>query len=129
MSTNGDVPHALFIATLPSLRPPAHLGAPLAAAAARATSRLTIMLLSPHFAGGAPVGTRAPGAAPAGVPHARAWDAVQRLLASAYVRASGAAHARGRVLLDVDVLLRAPADGAALDEAGVDCVFGVKGGR
>ena len=130
-----EVPHAVLLTTVRALHlraPPSFLAAPIAAAARAATDSLRVVVLSPLFNLPAPTSepthasTSAPASAPVtvtaplddedcddaapGLSRTAHWDAVQRLLTFAYVQATAAAQERGRVLLDVDVLLRGTAE-------------------
>jgi pantetheine-phosphate adenylyltransferase len=125
-----DAKYVLFVASLPNLHAYHHLGSPISTATERALERIAIVLVSPLFNGGQPLSKRRPGAGPLGLPHAPNWVAVQRLLTFAYVQASAAAHAKGRILLDVDVLLRGTDEG--IDQGlthGIDSVYGIEGGN
>jgi hypothetical protein len=120
----------LLVAALHDLSSYEHLGAPITAATERASERIAIVLVSSLFNGGKPLSRRAPGAGSLDLPHAPHWCAVQRLLTFAYVHASAAAHARDRILLDMDVLLHGTDE--ALDQrllGTFDDTYGIEGGN
>lgn len=96
----------LFIASLPDLRVPVHLGPAITDSTQLARKQIAIVLVSPWFNGGQPLSRRKPGAVPSGLSHAGNWGAIQKILTFAYVQATAAAHARDQILLDVDVILQ-----------------------
>lgn len=111
----------IVLASLPTITSYAHLEPVVRAAAQQARKKLAIVFVSAAFDGTSLLHSRAtvPGglddyavgpdeSGPDGSPQGggATWSPVQRLLTFAYVCASGAAHARGRLLLDIDVLLR-----------------------
>jgi hypothetical protein len=103
--TSEPVKHVLFITTIPDLQTPHYLGEHIAHVTERALERVVIVLVSPLFNGGLPLSKRSPGTTTLGVSHAGSWTAVQRILTYVYVKSSAAAQAKGRILLDIDVLL------------------------
>ena len=115
-----EVRHTVLLTTVHNLHDtPNYLASPVSTAARKTTESLQIVILSPFFNPPAPPSPTAPGSdAPTGTPAADApgisrtacWDDVQRLLTFAYVQATAAAQERGRVLLDIDVLLRGTAE-------------------
>lgn len=96
----------LFIASLPDLRVPVHLGPAIAESTQLAHRHIAIVLVSHWFNGSQPLSRRKPGAVPSGLSHAGNWETVQKILTFAYVQATAAAHAEGHILLDVDVILQ-----------------------
>jgi pantetheine-phosphate adenylyltransferase len=101
-----QVQNVLFIASLPDLRVPVHLGPAIAESTQLAHQQIAIVLVSPWFNGSQPLSRRKPGAVPSGLSHAGNWEIVQKILTFAYVQATAAAHAEGHILLDVDVVLQ-----------------------
>jgi pantetheine-phosphate adenylyltransferase len=104
----------------------AHLSPAIRVAAAHSRVRLCVILVSKQFDGSIPP----PGARtePA-ISHAGRWDDVQRLLTFTYVQATAIAHEKGRVLLEVDVLLRGT-DAPMLEDLGsFDVLFRIQGGE
>ncbi|KAH7908881.1 hypothetical protein BJ138DRAFT_1156633 [Hygrophoropsis aurantiaca] len=90
---------AILLATLDNLETPHHLTALIASAAAATSQRLIIVLFSKLFN---PPG----GKDQAGISRTAAWDEVQRLLTFVYVQATKVAQDMGKILMDVDVLLK-----------------------
>ncbi|KAI0929203.1 hypothetical protein AcW2_004972 [Taiwanofungus camphoratus] len=97
-------------------RPPSFLATAISTATRKTTENLRIILFSPLFA---PVPSSAQtrpcerDASPekaAGISHTERWDDVQRLLTYVYVQATKIAQEMGRVLMDIDVLLKGPED-------------------
>lgn len=97
-------------------RPPSFLATAISTATRKTTENLRIILFSPLFA---PVPSSAQtrpcerDASPekaAGISHTERWDDVQRLLTYVYVQATKVAQEMGRVLMDIDVLLKGPED-------------------
>ncbi|KAI0636704.1 Nucleotidylyl transferase [Trametes polyzona] len=82
---------------------PSFLAAPVATAARTSTYSVRIVILSDDFAD-EPRPSREPFSRTA---H---WDDVQRLLTFVYVQATKVAQDMGKILLNIDVLLRAPGD-------------------
>jgi pantetheine-phosphate adenylyltransferase len=97
MTTNN---RAVLFARLNDIdRPPHRLAAPIAAAATSTVQQLRIVLISPIFdpenieCHSAAIGTKR-------------WDVVQSTLTYVYVQATKVAQETGRILMDVDVLLK-----------------------
>ena len=122
----GDVPHSVLLTTVHSLDDSPHfLASAVSIAAAKTTTALRIVVVSPLFNPPAPAPSPPANAAPAadsgltlgdaravapGISRTAHWDAVQRLLTFVYVQATKVAQDADRVLLDVDVLLRGTAE-------------------
>ncbi|KAF4608591.1 hypothetical protein EYR40_000936 [Pleurotus pulmonarius] len=94
MSTPPLYTNSLLFARLPSLSTPHFLSTLISDAAASTKERLLIILFSPLFKDGA-------------ISHTESWDAVQCILTFVYVQATKIAQDADRVLMDVDVLLKA----------------------
>jgi pantetheine-phosphate adenylyltransferase len=94
-----EVDSALLVLRVDGLETGAYTSlGPLIAHAARPTrKRVLILLLSPLFD---------PEEAKGGINRIAKWHEVQRLLTFVYVEATRVAQAQGRVLIDIDVLLR-----------------------
>lgn len=132
------VKSAVLLAPLDTLDPPRHLERAIAAAAGATLEHLVIVFVSPLFNGSntdAPSGSgaaylarREDDKARAGIAHAANWHAVQRLLTFAYVAATRTTQAHGRVLQDVDVLLRGVDEGLPGDLRG-EVVYLIEGGE
>lgn len=134
--------NAILFATINALDTPPYALGPVIANAARAThKRLIIVLLSRLFNTGKRARSRSPAARRKSSSSADAieadsvlwrvdsWDDVQRLLTYVYVQATKVAQDMGKVLLDVDVLLRGFDEDLSEDLArGIDVVFRVQGG-
>ncbi|KIM65345.1 hypothetical protein SCLCIDRAFT_1212514 [Scleroderma citrinum Foug A] len=88
---------SLFIATLDSLDTPHYLSPAIGHAAAATTDSLVVILLSPLFDLQVPVPP---------ISRTERWDDIQRILAHVYVQATKVAQDNGRILMDVNVLLR-----------------------
>ncbi|KAG6335852.1 hypothetical protein ID866_3242 [Astraeus odoratus] len=99
---------SLFVATLDSLALPHHLGPPIASAAARTTETLIIVLCSPLFELRPAEWSQDRSRPSVIAPFSRTerWDDVQRLLTYVYVQAARVAQDKGRVLMDISVLLK-----------------------
>ncbi|KZT09636.1 Nucleotidylyl transferase [Laetiporus sulphureus 93-53] len=106
------VRRAALLATLHDLsQPPAFLAGAISTAARQTTANLRIILFSPSFNEATPTSD-----APRGgidlrsdrneYSHAGHWHEVQRLLTFVYVQATKVAQDMGKVLMDIDVLLR-----------------------
>ncbi|KAH9930728.1 Nucleotidylyl transferase [Fomitopsis serialis] len=108
------VRRAALVARVYDLRqPPTFLSAPISAVARHTTDNLRIILFSPLFdqENDFPTSGREADAeeqAKHKFPPSGHWDDVQRLLTYVYVQATRVAQEMNRVLLDVDVLLKAP---------------------
>ncbi|KAF7440633.1 hypothetical protein PC9H_000979 [Pleurotus ostreatus] len=94
MSTPPLYTNSLLFARLPNLSTPHFLSTLISDAAASTKERLLIILFSPLFKNGA-------------ISHTESWDAVQCILTFVYVQATKIAQDADRVLMDVDVLLKA----------------------
>lgn len=115
MSVNEDVRRTLLLTTLHDVNEaPTFLAAPVAEAARRTTESLQILIISSAF--DSPTSNERGNGEPSGVSRTASWDAVQRLLTFAYVQATSIAQELGRVLLDIDVLLKGAADLLTLPE-------------
>ncbi|KAF8635535.1 hypothetical protein AX17_003918 [Amanita inopinata Kibby_2008] len=134
------VDNALLFASLSSLSTPLFLSPVITTAATVTRSRLVIVLFSRFF--NSRLDAAAPTAAisssptqhriimPAsqGISHTERWDDVQRLLTFVYVQAVKTAQSMGKVLMDVDVLLRGlDEDVPAELSTGMDIIFRVAG--
>ncbi|KAH9857167.1 Nucleotidylyl transferase [Lenzites betulinus] len=106
------VQHTLLLTTIHNLHdPPAFLARPVATAARTAGAGLRILILSPFFR--LPTDSdAAEGNGDPAIARTAHWDDVQRLLTFVYVQATKVAQDMGNILLDIDVLLRAPTDDA-----------------
>ncbi|KAF9021186.1 Nucleotidylyl transferase [Hymenopellis radicata] len=101
---------ALLLATVPTLSSPHFLAPAIIAAATEAQNRLVIVLFSRLFNDR---GSR--------------WDDVHDLLSFVYVQATKVAQDLGKILLNVDVVLRGMHASVPEIEDGVDKVFRVRG--
>lgn len=91
---------AVLLASLDNIDEPPHfLSSPIAAAAAKTVQQLRIVIYSPLF------DTENP-ERPAAAIGTRRWDAVQSTLTYLYVQAMKVAQEMGKILMDVDVLLK-----------------------
>ena len=95
-----EVQKAILIARVNNIdRPPYSLSSPIAVAASKTVQQLRIVLISPSFnkenadQPGSAIGTKR-------------WDAVQSILTYVYVQAMKVAQEMGKILMDVDVLLK-----------------------
>ncbi|KAI0372933.1 Nucleotidylyl transferase [Pilatotrama ljubarskyi] len=115
-----DVRHTLLLTTVHDLHDtPNFLASSVSTAARKTTERLRIVILSPFFnpplrhshgqSTGAATATAGDAAVP-GISRTQYWDDVQRLLTFVYVQATKVAQDMGKILLDIDVLLRGTAD-------------------
>ncbi|PFH51752.1 hypothetical protein AMATHDRAFT_141860 [Amanita thiersii Skay4041] len=122
------VNNALLLATLSNLTIPQFLAPVITSATAATRSRLVIVLFSRFFNNrhGAMNADIPPGSP--GVSHIGKWDDIQRLLTFVYVQAVKTAQEMGKVLMDIDILLRG-LDVDVPSELGddVDIVFRVAG--
>ncbi len=129
------VDRALLLASLSSLiNAPQYLSPAIISTATATRDRLAIVLFSRFF-------NRGPGQdddtdnrvdlpASRGISHTERWDDIQRLLTFVYVQAYKTAQEMGKVLLDIDVLLRGLDENVPEDIAdGIDVVFRVAGGE
>ncbi|KAI0819552.1 Nucleotidylyl transferase [Trametes gibbosa] len=110
-----NVQHTLLLTTIHNLHdPPAFLAHPVSIAARTSTAGLRILILSPFFRAPphADGDDAADGLADPALSRTAHWDDVQRLLTFVYVQATKVAQDMGNILLDIDVLLRDPADDA-----------------
>ncbi|KAH9945877.1 Nucleotidylyl transferase [Epithele typhae] len=100
-----DVQHSVLITTIHGLHEaPNFLATAVSTAARHTTESLQIVIISSLF--NPPAGTHnAPG-----ISRIAHWDDVQRLLTFVYVQATKVAQDVGRILLNVDVLLRGTAE-------------------
>ncbi|KAI0707628.1 Nucleotidylyl transferase [Earliella scabrosa] len=127
-----DVRHTVLLTTVHNLHDtPNYLASPVSTAARKTTETLRIVILSPFFnppalpdsATSLPKpSTSGPDAAQqrftladtdanaSGISRTAYWDDVQRLLTFVYVQATKVAQDMGRLLLDIDVLLRGTVD-------------------
>ncbi|KAF8163604.1 hypothetical protein B0H34DRAFT_787823 [Crassisporium funariophilum] len=137
------VDRALLLATLPSLSTPHFLTQVITWATIHTRHRLVIVLFSRHFniAHHRPGPTHPHGQGLGqglslhptfpeiqGLSHTKSWDAVQRILTFAYVQATKAAWEGGKVLMEVDVLLKGlNEDLDAHLGTGMDIVFRISG--
>lgn len=104
MNANPDhtdqVHKAVLLASLHDIDAPPHfLSSPIAAAAAKTSQQLRIVLYSHLFNTDNPQ-------RPSAAVGTRRWDAVQSTLTYVYVQAMKVAQEMGRILMDVDVLLK-----------------------
>lgn len=128
------VDRALLLVSLSSLTSPQYLSSAIISTATATRDRLVIVLFSRFFNRGpgqdADVDSRADLPASRGISHTERWDDVQRLLTTVYVQAYKTAQEMGKVLLDIDVLLRGLDETIPEDLAdGIDVVFRVAGGE
>lgn len=117
MSTPPLYTNSLLFARLPNLSTPHFLSTLISDAAASTKERLLIILFSPLFKDGA-------------ISHTESWDAVQCILTFVYVQATKIAQDADRVLMDVDVLLKASDEEIGEDVlAEMEAVYLVQGGQ
>ncbi|TFK42306.1 hypothetical protein BDQ12DRAFT_675982 [Crucibulum laeve] len=102
-----SVDRALLLATLPTLSTPHFLAPVITFAATHTRQRLVIVLFSRFFNTRRSSATLDPSyASTLSISHTESWGTVQRLLTFVYVQATKIAQDLGRVLMDVDVLLK-----------------------
>lgn len=123
-----DVRHTVLLTTIHNVHDtPNFLASSVSTAARKTTEVLQIVILSPFFN---PPASSSPGARPdidgftgtsarsedlpdlqaPGISRTAHWDDVQRLLTFVYVQATKVAQDMGKILLDVNVLLKGTAD-------------------
>ncbi|PPR01091.1 hypothetical protein CVT26_015997 [Gymnopilus dilepis] len=123
-SSTEIVSTAILFATLPNLSVPHFLAPVIASATTHTRSRLIIVLFSRHFnvqyprrpsvgGSGASLTVKNNCLAPSltfaeiqSLSRTESWDAVQRILTFTYVQATKVAYDMGKVLMEVDVLLK-----------------------
>lgn len=112
-STNTPQPsrHSVVLATLSDNSITKQLVDYVNAAARETVDRVTIVILSERFA-------RSESAS-----HKPSWSEVQDLLTSLYILASKEAQALDKVLLDIEVLLKAPQERQPNDLADADTLY------
>ncbi|KAF9014089.1 Nucleotidylyl transferase [Cyathus striatus] len=117
---------ALLLASLPNLSAPHFLTPIITHAAVHTRSRLVIILFSRFFS--VPRSASLAPSTPAEISHTEWWDNVQRLLTFVYVTTTRVAQEHGKILMDVDVLLKGLNED--LDDrlgVGMDLVYRVSG--
>lgn len=124
------VDRALLLATIPNLSTPQFLAPAIIHAASTTRKRLVIVLFSRFFNKEAPYSHLDQGyLASQAVSHTETWKLVQEILSYVYVQSTRVAQDLGKVLMDIDVLLKGTNED--VDESigtGVDIVFRVGGG-
>lgn len=124
---------ALLLGTLPNLGVPHFLTPVIITAVTAARHRLVIVLFSRHFNSHIGSDTNSKNASidpEQDLSHTRRWDDVQRLLTFVYVQATKIAQDRGKLLMEIDVLLKGMDDGLPSNiGVGKDLVFRVDGGE
>lgn len=90
---HNDIDKAILALNIDNLEDLTVLSSPIATVAKRARSRLLIVLYHPLFEGGSGTNT---------------WDVIQRLLGHAYLQATAVSHEMNKILMNIEVLLRAP---------------------
>lgn len=125
------VDRALLLATLPRLSTPQFLAPIISHATSTTRKRLVIILFSRFFNKEALHSHLDQGyLASQAISHAGKWRAVQEILTYVYVQATKVAQDLGKVLMEVDVLLKGVNED--MDEnlgAGIEMVFRVSGGE
>ena len=96
---------AILLATLHDLQVPHFLAPLISSAAENAQKGLRIVLVSFLFNEGPLVPNSHEGSS-TGVSHTEKWSEVQRILTFVYVRAAKISQAMGKVLMEIDVLLK-----------------------
>jgi len=91
---------AVLFATLDNLSVPQHLAGVISSVTQWTQERLVIVLASPLFDEPKPGHNSNP------IPHSENWKEVQGLLTFVYVQATNVAQQQGKVLMEVDVLLK-----------------------
>ncbi|RPD66404.1 Nucleotidylyl transferase [Lentinus tigrinus ALCF2SS1-7] len=109
----GDVRRTVLLTTVHNIHDtPNFLASPVSTAARKTTEALGIVILSPFFNppaepdGSATTAEERPNANAPGISRTAYWDDLQRLLTFVYVQATKVAQDMGKILLDVDVLLK-----------------------
>ncbi len=131
LSTSPElVDRALLLATLPRLSTPQFLAPAITHAVSTTRKRLVIVLFSRFFNKETPYSHLDQGyLASQAVSHTETWKLVQEILSYVYVQSTKVAQDLGRVLMDIDVLLKGMNDD--VDETigiEMDMVFRVSGG-
>ncbi|KAJ3576659.1 hypothetical protein NP233_g301 [Leucocoprinus birnbaumii] len=128
-TSSESVDRALLLATLPRLSTPQFLAPIIVHAATTARKRLVIVLFSRFFNTGTPHSNLDQGyLASQAISHTGRWKAVQEILTYVYVQATMVAQNMGKVLMDVDVLLKGMNED--VDESlskGMEILFRVSG--
>ena len=130
MSSTAPGPNSLessiLVATLQSLEAPHFLSPVISSATTATDSRLLIVLLSHLFDEHNPD----PSGESSGISHTEKWDQVQSLLTSLYVQATKVAQDMGKVLLQVDIVLKGIDRGLddAILQQKFDALYQVEGG-
>ncbi|KXN91498.1 Phosphopantetheine adenylyltransferase [Leucoagaricus sp. SymC.cos] len=128
-TTHESVDRALLLATLPRLSTPQFLVPVIAHATSSTRKRLVIVLFSRFFNKGALNSHLDQGyLASQAISHTGGWRAVQEIITYVYVQATKVAQNMGKVLMDVDVLLKGMNE--EVDESlgtGMEILFRVSG--
>ncbi|KAF5358168.1 hypothetical protein D9756_001334 [Leucocoprinus leucothites] len=128
-TSSESVDRALLLATLPRLSTPHFLVPAIVHAAATTRKRLVIVLFSRFFNKGTPHSNLDQGyLASQAASHTGRWKAVQEILTYVYVQATKVAQNMGKVLMEVDVLLKGMNED--VDESlgiGMEILFRVSG--
>lgn len=107
LTSSESVDRALLLATLPRLSTPQFLAPVIAHATSMTRKRLVIVLFSRFFNTGTPHSHLDQGyPASQAISHTGRWKAVQEILTYVYVQATKVAQNMGKVLMDVDILLK-----------------------
>jgi pantetheine-phosphate adenylyltransferase len=129
-TSSESVDRALLLATLPRLSTPQFLAPAIAHATSTTRKRLVIVLFSRFFNKRTSHSHLDQGyLASQAISHTGRWKAVQEILTYVYVQATKVAQGMGKVLMDVDVLMKGMNED--VDEslgAGVEILFRVSGG-
>lgn len=124
------VDRALLLATIPRLSTPQFLAPVITHAVTTTRKRLVIVLFSRFFNNETPHSHLDQGyLASQAVSHTETWKVVQEILSYVYVQSTKVAQDLGRVLMDIDILLKGMNED--VDESigvGMDMVFRVSGG-
>jgi len=127
-TSSESVDRALLLASLPSLSAPHFLTSAITTAASLTRKRLVIILFSRHFNISRRSSFHLGISGAQGVSHTEQWKTVQELLTFIYVHATKVAYDMGKVLMEIDVLLKGLNED--IDEqlgASIDIVFRISG--
>ncbi|KAK2466684.1 hypothetical protein APHAL10511_000942 [Amanita phalloides] len=123
---------ALLLASLSNLNSPQYLLPAITSAVMATRTRLVTVIFSRFFNRGpgqdADIDDRVDLPALRGISHTERWDDIQRLLTFVYVQAFKIAQEMGKILMDIDILLRGLDENVPENIAeGIDIVFRITG--
>jgi hypothetical protein len=123
-----EIQRSVLVAGLDDLSVPHHLSGAIGSAARCTHKHLTILFVSKLF--GNPHLTAEAESDKGYISHTRTWNEIQNLLTFTYVQATKVAQELGRVLLEIDVLLKGVDETLPDDFAdNVDCLYHVYHGK